>query len=436
LAKQKQLYICNKCGSNFATWFGKCPQCGEWNTLELKSISPKTSSPSNQDQLFSPIPITQSFSQQEVYFSCGEKEVDLFLGGGLVKGGVYLLGGEPGIGKSTWLLQLAGLLASRGLKTLYLSGEESLLQVQSRGKRLGLASDNLYLFYSTKLEEALEVLETGFQIAVIDSVQTLTSSKLEGVAGTPSQIREVALELIGLAKAREITLFLVGHVTKEGLIAGPKLLEHMVDCVLYLEGDREHFFRLLRVNKNRFGPSNEVLVLEMLEQGLRVVADPSTFFLEGSNNLSGQALTLTLEGHKALAVEIQALVSSSFLAVPRRVAQGIDQNRLNLLVAVLEKRLKISLKDKDIYLKIGGGLSLKDPALDLAICVALLSSFYDQPLPENSIFWGEVDLNGQIRRVLGHDLRLKQARKLGYTNIFAPQEKLVSLEDVCEQLKF
>ncbi len=207
MAKQKQLYICNKCGSNFATWFGKCPQCGEWNTLELKSISPKTSSPSNQDQLFSPIPITQSFSQQEVYFSCGEKEVDLFLGGGLVKGGVYLLGGEPGIGKSTWLLQLAGLLASRGLKTLYLSGEESLLQVQSRGKRLGLASDNLYLFYSTKLEEALEVLETGFQIAVIDSVQTLTSSKLEGVAGTPSQIREVALELIGLAKAREITLF-------------------------------------------------------------------------------------------------------------------------------------------------------------------------------------------------------------------------------------
>lgn len=437
MAKEKKYYLCLNCNNRFSTWFGQCPKCGEWNSFEQRIESKSSFIPSAKQIKQQPVPITHSLTQKEVYFSSGDKNIDYFLGGGLVKGGVYLLGGEPGIGKSTWLLQLAGLLALKGLKTLYVSGEESLLQVKSRAERLGLTSENLYLFYSVKLEEVLEVAREDFSLIVIDSVQTLASSRLEALAGTPSQIREVALGLISLAKEKELTLFLVGHVTKEGLIAGPKLLEHMVDCVLYLEGDREHLFRLLRINKNRFGPNNEVLVLEMQSKGLQIIADPSTFFLDHKHkNFSGRALTFTLEGHKVLAVEVQALVNPSFLAVPRRVAQGIDQNRLNLLLAILEKRLKILLRDKDVYLKIGGGLKINDPALDLAICAALLSSFYDKPLPENSIFWGEVDLNGQIRKVLGHDLRLKQAKKLKYSPIFAPVKDLSSLEELQRKLSF
>ncbi|SDN57137.1 DNA repair protein RadA/Sms [Desulfonauticus submarinus] len=436
MAKEKKQYICKKCGSKFLTWYGQCPNCGEWNSLQQIFFSKKHSSIQsnrlNDLKISTPIcSLDKNLPQEEVYFSTKIKEIDTFLGKGLVRGGVYLLGGEPGIGKSTWLLQLAGFLARKGLKTIYISGEESLAQVKSRANRLGIESENLYFFYSLSLEEIMSILKQGYDFAVVDSVQTITSSNLESVAGSPSQVREVTLELISLAKSSALCLFLVGHVTKDGTIAGPKLLEHMVDCVLYLEGDREHLFRILRVVKNRYGPADEVLILEMKTNGLEVVKDPATFFLQdGEKSFSGQALTLTLEGQKVLAVEVQALVNNSFLAMPRRVSQGIDQNRLNLLLAVIEKKIRINLKDKDVYVKIGGGLQIKEPGLDLALCAAVLSSFYDTSLPKGSVFWGEIDLNGQIRNVLGHDLRMRQAKRLGYAPIFAPSKALKSLEDM------
>lgn len=353
----------------------------------------------------------------------GMPELDRVLGQGLEPGAAVLLGGEPGIGKSTLLLQLAGQVAQSGRRAVYVSGEESLGQLASRARRLGIAHDGLLASCTTSAAEAAAILgeSGGPDLVVVDSVQTMASSLTDGIPGSPSQVRAVAAELVEAVKKSRATLILVGHVTKEGLIAGPKILEHMVDTVLYLEGDRQHFYRILRVFKNRFGPTDELMVLEMLGDGLAPVPDPSTYFLgERDETASGSAVVLALEGKRPFAVEVQALASRSYLAMPRRTALGLDLNRLNLLLAVLEKRLGVQLGQSDIYAKTGGGLKLTDPGLDLGLVAAVLSSYYDRPLPPRAVFWGEVDLSGRVRPVTGQDARLKQAKRLGYDPIFHP----------------
>jgi DNA repair protein RadA/Sms len=354
----------------------------------------------------------------------GMPALDGLLGAGLVPGAAILLGGEPGVGKSTLLLQLAALQSGSdgGGHAVYVSGEESLPQIRGRAQRLGLLGPGLLALATNNADEALGVLEGmggAPGLVIVDSVQTLASPRAEGIPGSVSQVRTVSGELVEAVKRSQATLVLVGHVTKDGQIAGPKLLEHMVDTVLYLEGDRRDYSRVLRVLKNRFGPSDELLVFTMEERGLCVVDDPSTFFLGARDaSLSGAAVSLAMDGRRPFAVEIQALATKSFLSIPRRAALGFDANRLHLLLAVLEKRLKLPLGQSDIFVKQGGGLALRDPGLDLGLAAAVLSSYYDAPLPEGAAFWGELDLNGHIRPVAGGDTRLKQASRLGYGPLF------------------
>jgi DNA repair protein RadA/Sms len=359
------------------------------------------------------------------FLDTGMKELDELLGGGIVPGSVILLGGEPGIGKSTLLLQVCAAVARKGNGSLYASGEESLSQIRSRAQRLDLLDSGIKAVATSSLDDVLGALasEAGLKLLIIDSIQTISCSQLDSIPGTPSQIRSVSSRLIQKAKESGTCVILAGHVTKDGQIAGPKLLEHMVDTVLYLEGDKEHLFRILRVVKNRFGPNSELVMFEMGTRGLNVVSDPSTFFLQARDpGLSGSAVVMAVDGQKPFAVEVQALASSSFLAIPRRTALGFDLNRLHLLLAVMEKKLGLNMAQSDIYAKIGGGLRLSDPGMDLGLVAAVLSSFHNISLIERSVFWGEVDLNGQIRPVLGHDLRMKQAVKLGYRPVFSPRQ--------------
>jgi DNA repair protein RadA/Sms len=355
-------------------------------------------------------------------FSSQLSGLDGILGSGFVPGGVILLGGEPGIGKSTLLLQVSASMEGSGKGVVYVSGEESLSQIRSRAERLDMLGNRLTALASNQVDDILACMEDRPSLIIVDSVQTMISSKVDGLPGSVSQVRAVATALTERAKQTGVTVILVGHVTKDGQIAGPKLLEHMVDTVLYLEGDKEHLFRILRVVKNRFGPSNEILLFEMREKGMSVIEDPSTFFLQARDTaLSGTALVMSMESQRPFVVEVQALVTKTFLAFPRRTALGFDANRLHLLIAVMEKRLQVNLGQVDVYAKVGGGLRMKDPGLDLGIVAAILSSFYDRPLPEGAVFWGEVDLNGQIRPVTGHEVRLRQADNLGYAPMVHPK---------------
>jgi DNA repair protein RadA/Sms len=355
-------------------------------------------------------------------YGSGILALDRVLGKGLVPGSGLLIGGEPGIGKSTLLLQVAGLVALQGRTVLYATGEESLPQVRGRAERLGMLDPNLLAVATTRVEDVLEsIVQNKPALAVVDSVQTMTSLDAEGLPGNVGQVRAVATRLLEECRRLGCTLVLVGHVTKDGTLAGPRLLEHMVDTVISLEGDRRQLFRLLRVFKNRYGPNEELLVFRMEETGMQVIEDPSTFFLEARDpSLSGTAVVMAVDGQRPLAVEVQALVARTYLAIPRRTALGFDVNRLHLLLAVLEKRLKLNFGQVDIYAKVGGGLRIQEPGLDLAIVSAVLSSFYDVPLPEKMVVWGEVDLNGQIRPVSAHHLRHGQAKRLGFNPIVHP----------------
>lgn len=419
--KTKEAYRCAACGEQSLRWQGQCPACKEWNTLEPVTVTKRAATPvgaaASQDK---PCPLEDLQAETLSSRTSGMASLDELLGNGLVPGAAILLGGEPGIGKSTLLLQLAGSQARLGHTAVYLSGEESLPQLKSRAERLDLLGPGLLAISTNKVEDALAVLEgpDAPEMLIVDSVQTLASPLADGIPGSVSQVRAVSGELVEKTKKTGTTLILVGHVTKDGQIAGPKLLEHMVDTVLYLEGDRKHFSRILRVLKNRFGPSDELVVFTMKEKGLEVVDDPATFFLGARDpSLSGTAMAMAVDGQRPFAVEVQALVSKSFLSIPRRTALGFDTNRLNLLLAVLEKRVRLNLGGYDIYAKISGGLASRDPGLDLAIISAVMSSFYDQPLPESSVFWGEVDLNGQVRPVAAHDVRVKQANRLGHAPV-------------------
>ena len=414
--KTKEVFTCNECGANSPRWQGQCPSCGAWNTLQAVMVTQakkRALTEIRSCNLTSLEDVPETIAEAR---STGMPALDTLLGQGFIPGSAILVGGEPGIGKSTLLLQVLALQASLGKKAVYVSGEESLGQIRNRAKRLGVLGQGLSAIASSSLEEVLSIIEKEKpDLIIVDSVQTLASSQIDGAAGSVSQVRTVASELIDAVKKVQTTLVLVGHVTKEGHIAGPKLLEHMVDTVLYLEGDRQHFSRILRVLKNRFGATDELLVFTMKQEGMQVVEDPSTFFLgTQEKNLSGTALVLAIEGRKPFVVEIQALATKSFLSIPRRTALGFDTNRLNLLLAVMEKKLNINLGALDIYAKISGGLALKDQALDLGLVAAILSSLYDKPLRDQTILWGEVDLNGQLRPVAGHDIRIKQAERLGY----------------------
>ncbi|AMK09722.1 MAG: DNA repair protein RadA [Pseudodesulfovibrio sp.] len=416
--KTKETYRCAACGAQSPRWQGQCPSCKEWNTLETVTVTKRTSAPVGAAASQSSPQLLEGLESEHLGARpSGLPSLDELLGAGLVPGAAILVGGEPGIGKSTLLLQLAGSQARLGHTAVYLSGEESLPQLKARADRLGLLGPGLLALATNKVEDALAVLEGHEppELLIVDSVQTLASPLAEGIPGSVSQVRAVSSELVEKTKKTGTTLILVGHVTKDGQIAGPKLLEHMVDTVLYLEGDRKHFSRILRVLKNRFGPSDELVVFTMKERGLEVVEDPATFFLGARDpSLSGTAMAMAVDGQRPFAVEVQALVSKSFLTIPRRTALGFDTNRLNLLLAVLEKRLRLNLSGHDIYAKITGGLASRDPGLDMAVVASVMSSFYDQPLPESSVFWGEIDLNGQVRPVAAHDVRLKQAARLGH----------------------
>lgn len=426
--KTKEVYQCSECGGHSPRWQGQCPGCGAWNTLSQLTVTRKGARPVRQaGNAGGPRPLEELPEQLGKGRPTGFKALDQVLGDGLIPGGAILVGGEPGIGKSTLLLQLAGKQAAMGRSAVYVSGEESLAQLRSRAERLELLGPGINALASTRSEEVLDILGGRYgegvrpDLLIVDSVQTMCSSSTDGIPGSVSQVRAVAAELVEAAKKTQTTLILVGHVTKEGQIAGPKLLEHMVDTVLYLEGDRQHFSRILRVLKNRYGPSDELVVFTMERKGLQIVDDPSTMFLGRSDpDLPGTGLVMALEGQRPFAVEVQVLATKSLLNIPRRTSLGFDTNRLHLILAVMEKRLNLNLSQYDLYAKLTGGLAMRDPGLDLGVVAAAMSSFYDRPLPEGAVFWGEVDLNGQIRPVSGHDTRMKQASRLGYADIYEP----------------
>ncbi len=408
-------------------WRGQCAACQAWNTLEAAPAAPQRPARAGFSQgnvRESLVSLKNAPDTRAATFSTGVAAIDRILGGGLVPGASILVGGEPGIGKSTLLLQLAGAVAASGRSAAYVSGEEALGQIKARAERLRVLHDGLDALATSQVEDIFPVLQGSNppDLLIVDSVQTLSSPQAEGLPGNVSQVRAVATEVAELCRKSGTCVLFVGHVTKDGAIAGPKLLEHLVDTVISLEGDRHQMFRILRVLKNRFGPNQELLIFQMLEEGMELVPDPSTYFLGARDpSLSGTAVVMGIEGQRPFAVEVQALVTKSFLAIPRRTGLGFDVNRLHLLLAVLEKRLRLNLSQVDIYAKVGGGLRLQDPGMDLALVAAVLSSFYDVPLPERALFWGEVDLNGQVRPVQSNSIRLEQAKRLGYSPLFHPE---------------
>jgi DNA repair protein RadA/Sms len=429
LAKAQTRYVCQQCGSAQAKWMGRCPDCGEWNTLvetvvEQKSVRARglslMATPQSQPQLLSDV-VANGFER----ISLAMDELDRVLGGGIVPGSLVLIGGDPGIGKSTLLLQASAALATAEAPVLYVSGEESAQQIKLRAARLGLAGDGLYVLTETNVGAIISHIENLHpRLVVIDSIQTVYLDDLASAAGSVSQVRESAAQLMQIAKGHGISVFLIGHVTKAGAIAGPRVLEHIVDTVLYLEGDRFHAYRLLRCVKNRFGASSEVGVFEMRDVGMAEVSNPSEVFLaERLLNAAGSAIAVTLEGTRPLLVEIQALSSTTSFGNPRRTANGIDFNRLLLLTAVLSKRVGVRLSDQDVFVNVVGGLRVGEPAADLAVACAIASSFRDVPVAGDLAIVGEVGLSGELRAVSQLETRLKEAAKLGFSRCLVPQSR-------------
>ncbi len=427
MSKAKPLYFCQSCGASSPKWAGKCPHCEAWGTLALESVAQRASPFTRGAPEGVPLPLIPLTSESEdaPRTATGMAELDRVLGGGMVEGSATLLGGDPGIGKSTLLLQIASALAAKGKRCVYISGEESEGQIQLRAKRMGIAHPDILLATGTSVEDVVASLNTTEppDLLLIDSIQTMHTGAIDAAPGTVSQVRASAHALIHLAKTRGIALILVGHVTKDGQIAGPRVLEHMVDTVLYFEGERGMPFRILRAVKHRFGSTEEIGVFEMAEKGLAEVANPSTLFLSQSETpISGSAIFAGMEGSRPFLVDIQALVSPSFQATPRRAVVGWDSNRLAMILAVLETRCNVRFSDKEVYLTVAGGFRVSEPAADLAVAAALLSAVFDQPIPASTLWFGELGLSGEIRRVGRVAQRLKEAAKLGFTRAVIPEQ--------------
>jgi len=422
---QKSVYVCQNCGYQDIKWLGRCPDCGQWNSIieEVPRPDKKTRGPSS---ISIPQTIDSISLSPEMRLKTGISEFDRTLGGGVVPGSVVLIGGDPGIGKSTLILQVLERLASRGHRAAYLSGEESPQQIKLRAERLSVHSDSLYVITGTCIEEFFEKLDVlKPHLIAVDSIQTFYTNIIPSAPGSVGQVREVASRFMSFAKESGIPVFLIGHVTKEGAIAGPKVLEHLVDTVLYFEGDRGHVFRILRSVKNRYGSTNEIGVFEMKDTGLAEVGNPSRIFLEERpQGVPGSVVIPCLEGTRPVLVEIQALVGPSPLGMPRRTAVGVDHNRISLLVAVLGKKMSMQLGDKDIFVNVAGGLKVEEPAADAGIISAMMSSFLDKPVDRELVVFGEVGLAGEIRGVSQSTLRINEAKKLGFSRCILSKSNL------------
>ncbi len=417
--KEKTVFFCKSCGNESPKWFGKCPACGEWNTcVEEKEVRSKKAEDRRQQSDNFPVPIKEISNAEELRVLLPYEELNRVLGGGLVLGSLVLVGGEPGIGKSTLLLQTALQLPDK--KVLYISGEESQTQIKMRADRIGIKNENCLILTETDTKEILKHFkDVQPDIVIIDSIQTLTSPYVDATAGTISQIRETAAEMNKIAKTYQVPVFLIGHITKDGSIAGPKILEHIVDTVLQFEGDRHYGFRILRTIKNRFGSASELGIFEMNSTGLREVTNPSEFLLsQRDEEVSGIAIAATMEGQRPMLIETQALVSTAAYGTPQRSSTGFDIRRMNMLLAVLEKRAGFKLGMKDVFLNIAGGIHSDDPALDLSVVAAVLSSNADIPIENRYCFAAEVGLSGEIRAVTRIEARIAEADKLGFEKIF------------------
>ena len=435
MAKAKvTAFFCSSCGHESSKWVGQCPGCREWNTMVEAPVERKSSAVRavGLRGIAEPVSLSQVDAADDARISTGMDELDRVLGGGIVGGSLVLVGGDPGIGKSTILLQVCRNLAADGRSVLYISGEESLRQIKLRANRMGEFAGDLKFLCETSLKTIQDIIERNRpEIVVIDSIQTMYSEDGTSAPGSVSQVREATTVLMNLAKGLGISIFIVGHVTKEGVVAGPRVLEHMVDTVLYFEGDRSATYRILRGVKNRFGSTNEIGVFEMTQIGLSEVENPSEFMLNGKpEDASGSVVACLMEGTRPILLEVQALVCRSNFGMPRRTAAGADYNRVNLLMAVLEKRAGIHLGDQDAYVNIAGGMRINEPAIDLAIVMALASSFRNSAIDEKTVIFGEVGLAGEVRSVSSAEQRVREAAKLGFRRCILPKSCVAKLGDV------
>lgn len=430
MAKSKTKFVCQSCGYVSPKYLGRCPNCGAWNQMveEVEHAESSKATPSRRtsDLVSKPVKINDVSFEKEPRVKTDLSELNRVLGGGIVPGSLILIGGDPGIGKSTLLTQVAGQLQSTGGKVLYVSGEESASQIKMRADRLGVHGDDLYIYPQTDMSYVRETInDMSPDYLIIDSIQTMDEPEISSAVGSISQVREVTSELMNIAKQQNITVFVVGHVTKGGAIAGPKILEHMVDTVLYFEGDTHHSYRILRSVKNRFGSTNEIGIFEMQTKGLVEVANPSEIFLEERlKDANGSAVVVSMEGTRPILVEIQSLITPTIFGNAKRTATGLDHNRVSVIMAVLEKRGNLMLQNQDAYLKSTGGVKLDEPAIDLALAMAIASSYKNIGIPADDCFVGEVGLTGEVRRVNRIDQRVNEAEKLGFKRIFVPKNNL------------
>lgn len=437
MAKASTRFVCSNCGYVSPTYLGRCPNCGEWNTFEEETVTKNDTKTANvtrvsfEGKKSKPTLIDDVDAHDAPRYQIESNELNRVLGGGVVPGSLVLIGGDPGIGKSTLLLQVSGQLSQSGKRVLYVTGEESADQVKMRADRLGVKHlDNLYVFPETDMTAIREAIaNVKPDVVIIDSVQTMQEGDVASAIGSVSQVRGVTADLMNIAKTNNITIFIVGHVTKGGAIAGPKTLEHMVDTVLYFEGDKHHSYRLLRAVKNRFGSTNELGIFEMVDRGLKEVANPSEIFLEERlHNATGSAIVVAMEGTRPILVELQALITPSVFGNAQRTATGVDRNRVSLIMAVLEKRSGLMLQNQDAYLKAAGGVKLVEPAIDLAMAISIASSYEDISTDPKECYIGELGLTGEIRRVDRIEQRIREAAKLGFARVIVPKHNLDGLK--------
>ena len=431
MAKAKTIFVCSECGNESPKWLGKCPACNSWNTFYEQKIEKYTETNKIEKKINNtPRPLNSYVGQEANRTSTGYLELDRVLGGWLVKGSLILLGGEPGIGKSTLILQLCEKVQGEG-KVLYVSGEESAEQIKLRADRLEIKNQDLMFLGETDIDVIKDAIsDMKPKLVIIDSIQTMYSDEITAAAGSVSQVREITSQIMRMCKAQQITTIIIGHVTKEGNIAGPRVLEHMVDTVLYLEGERYNTYRILRAVKNRFGSTNEIGMFEMREEGMCEVTNPSDILItEREDNPSGSCILASVEGTRPILVEVQALTSQTVFGLPKRTANGFDYNRLAVLIAVLEKKAGLSLGNQDVYLNIAGGMKISEPAADLGIIATVASSYKNVPIPQSTVVMGEVGLTGEVRRINLIEKRLKEAEKLGFKACIIPENNKKVLKD-------